>query len=227
MNEGEVIVLPTKDGYDRWSEIYEEDGNPLILLEESHITRMLGNVAGVSILDVGCGTGRHAVRLAHSGAVVTGVDFSTGMLRRARSKPGADAVTFIEHDIAQALPFDADSFDRVLSCLVLDHVVDLGAFFTELRRVCRRDGFIVASVMHPAMVLKGVQARFIDPVTSAEVRPESSPYQVSDYIMGAVRAGLRLVEVSEHLVDAELVSRSERARKHLGWPLLFLMKLTP
>src|SRR5262245_43847283 len=99
----EVIMLPTKDGYDRWSEVYEEDGNPLILLEESHVARILGNVAGLSILDVGCGTGRHALRLAHSGAKVTGLDFSTGMLGRARSKPGADAVTFVEHDIAQVL----------------------------------------------------------------------------------------------------------------------------
>ena len=99
MKEREVTLVPTKDGYDRWSEIYEEDGNPLILLEESHVTRVLGNVAGLSIVDVGCGTGRHAVRLAQIGAKVTGIDFSTGMLARARSKPGADAVTFVEHDI--------------------------------------------------------------------------------------------------------------------------------
>jgi ubiquinone/menaquinone biosynthesis C-methylase UbiE len=227
MKEREVTVVPTKDGYDRWSEIYEEDGNPLILLEESHVARVLGNVAGLSIVDVGCGTGRHAVRLAQMGAKVTGIDFSTGMLARARSKPGADAVTFVEHDIRAAFPFDAGSFDRVLSCLVLDHVVDLPAFFAELRRVCKPDGFVVTSVMHPAMVLKGIQARFTDPSTGAEVRPESSPYQVSDYVMGAVRSGLQLLDVSEHIVDAALVSRSERARKHLGWPLLLLMKLSP
>jgi ubiquinone/menaquinone biosynthesis C-methylase UbiE len=221
------ITVPTKEGYDRWSEIYEEDGNPLILLEESHVARMLGNVTGLSILDVGCGTGRHSIRLANSGARVTGLDFSTGMLGRARSKAGAESVTFLEHDIAQSFPFDAGTFDRVLCCLVLDHVVDLPRFFAELRRVCRPEGFVVVSVMHPAMLLKGVQARFTDPSTGSEVRPESSPHQVSDYIMGAVRASLRLSEVSEHLVDDALVSRSERARKHLGWPLLFMMKLSP
>src|SRR5262245_22120916 len=217
MKEREMTVLPTKEGYDRWSEIYEEDGNPLILLEESHVARMLGTVTGLSILDVGCGTGRHSIRLAKSGARVTGLDFSTGMLGRARSKTGAELVTFVEHDIAESFPFDAGTFDRVLCCLVLDHVVDLPAFFAELRRVCKPDGFLVTSVMHPAMLLKGVQARFIDPSTGSEVRPESSPHQVSDYIMGAIRVGLRLVEVSEHPVDDALVSQSERARKHLGW----------
>jgi ubiquinone/menaquinone biosynthesis C-methylase UbiE len=226
MKQGEPTVLPAKDGYDRWSEVYDEDGNPLVFLEESHVTRTLGNVAGLSILDVGCGTGRHAVRLAQSGAKVTGIDFSSGMLARAKSKPGAETVTFLEYDIAQPLPFEAGSFDRVLSCLVLDHVADLRAFFAELRRVCRTDGFVVVSVMHPAMILKGIQARFTDPATGDEVRPESSPYQISDYVMGALRGGLRLVEVSEHLVDAALVSQTERARKHLGWPLLLLMRLS-
>src|SRR5262249_43695559 len=129
VKEREVTVVPTKDGYDRWSEVYEEDGNPLILLEESHLARSLGNVAGLSISDVGCGTGRHAVHLAQMGADVTGIDFSTGMLSKARSKPGAEAVTFVEHDIRAKFPFKAGSFDRVLSCLVLDHVVDLPAFF--------------------------------------------------------------------------------------------------
>lgn len=136
-------------------------------------------------------------------------------------------MTFIEHDMARPLPFDGGTFDRVLSCLVLDHVVDLRAVFTELRRVCRHDGFVVTSVMHPAMVLKGIQARFTERETGVEIWPASSPYEVSDYIMGAVLAGLRLVQVSEHRVDANLVSRSERARKHLGWPLLLLMKLSP
>jgi len=227
MKVREAIVLPTKDGYDRWSEVYDEDGNPLVFLEESHLMSALGNVAGLSILDVGCGTGRHAVRLARAGAKVTGIDFSSGMLARARSKPGAGAVTFVEHDITQPLPLEARSFDRVLSCLVLDHIVDLSTFFAELGRVCRTDGLVVASVMHPAMNLKGIQARFTDPATGDEVRPESLRHQISDYVMGALRGGLRLVDVSEHLVDAALVAKTERARKYLGWPLLFLMTLSP
>src|SRR5262249_32528969 len=177
MKEHERIVLPTKEGYDRWSETYEEDDNPLILLEESHVARMVGNVTGQSILDVGCGTGRHSIRFANWGGKVTGLDFSTGMLGRARSKAGADSVTFVEHDITKSFPFDAGTFDLVLCCLVLDHVIDLPTFFAELRRVCGPEGFVVTSVMHPAMLIKGVQARFTDPTTGSEVRPESSPHQ--------------------------------------------------
>src|SRR5207249_12248855 len=62
----------------------------------------------------------------------------------------------------------SDLFDRVLCCLVLDHISDLAGVFSEMRRVCRPDGSVVVSIMHPAMMLKGVQARFTDPRTRSE-----------------------------------------------------------
>ena len=125
------------------------------------------------------------------------------------------------------LPFTAESFDRVLACLVLDHVADVPGFFSELRRVCRSSGLVVVSVMHPAMELKGVQARFREAQSDVEIRPASFSHQISDYVMAALTADLRIVELSEHSVDAALVAQSQRAEKHLGWPLLFLMKLSP
>src|SRR5215468_11082406 len=94
-------VVPTDVGYNRWAEVYDGEDNPLVLLEESHITPLIGNVAGLAVADIGCGTGRHAIRLAAAGAKVTALDFSEGMLERARAKPGADAVKFIRHDLAQ------------------------------------------------------------------------------------------------------------------------------
>ena len=45
----ERIVVPTRDGYDRWSDVYDGDGNPLVLLEEPHVARLLGDVRGLSV----------------------------------------------------------------------------------------------------------------------------------------------------------------------------------
>lgn len=223
----EPEILSTQHGYDRWSEIYDQEINPLVMIEEPQLASLLGDVRGLDLLDVGCGTGRHAIRLGREGARVTGVDFSTGMLEKARGKSGAESVRFLAQDATGALPFEAAAFDRVISCLVVDHVRDLQAFFAELRRVCRRDGFMVVSVMHPAMMLKGVQARFQDPQTGVEVRPESVPNQISDYVRGATSAGLRILDLSEHAADHALIARAPRAEKYLGWPMLFLMKLKP
>src|SRR5947209_8965264 len=117
--------LPTREGYDRWAAHYDADANPLVALEGQYVGELLGDVRGRAVLDVGCGTGRHALRLAAAGAIVHALDFSEAMLQRARAKPGAEAVTFLSHDLARPLPFPDRSFDRVLCALVLDHVPDL------------------------------------------------------------------------------------------------------
>jgi hypothetical protein len=64
------------------------------------------------------------------------------------------------------------------------------------------------------------------------MRPASVAHQISDYVMAATRAGLRIDHMSEHVVDQELLERSPRARKYwedhqdyLGWPFLLLIRL--
>ncbi|WP_394836162.1 class I SAM-dependent methyltransferase [Pendulispora rubella] len=222
-------IVSTRDGYDLWAEIYDTEQNPLILLEEPEVRRHLGDVRGLSVADVGCGTGRHAVRLAAERARVTALDFSEGMIGRAKAKAAVGDIAFVLHDISKPLPLADRSMDRVINCLVLDHVptASLDALFRELGRICKHDGFIVVSVMHPAMMLRGVQARFTDPATGQETRPESSPNVISDYVMAALAAGLRVAHLSEHAVGEELASSVPRAAKYLGWPVLFMMKLAP
>ena len=222
-----VEILPTAAGYDRWASIYDDEENPLILLEEQHLPRIAGDVKGLSVADIGCGTGRHALRLADVAAAVTALDFSPAMLERARGKPGADRIRFVCHDLARPLPLTDCAFDRVFCCLVLDHVADPTALFGELKRICRPQGAVIISVMHPAMMLRGVQARFTDPVSGRKIGPQSYPNQVSDYVMGAIRSGLGIEHLSEHAVDEQLASRSTRAAKYLGWPMLLLMRSKP
>jgi len=52
--------LDTCDGYGRWAQSYDDEGNPLLALEEPEADRALGDVAGLDVLDVGTGTGRNA-----------------------------------------------------------------------------------------------------------------------------------------------------------------------
>ena len=220
-------ILPTRLGYDQWAAIYDRDANPLPALEEPLVDGLLGDVRGLEILDLGCGTGRHSIRLAAAGARVTAVDFSSKMLAQARKKTAGGAVRFQLHDLSHPLPFAAKNFDRVLCALVVDHIEELDKLFSEMHRVCRPAGNVVVSGMHPAMMLRGVQARFRVPETDREIRPASYPHEMSDYVMAATRAGFAFDHFSEHVVDENLVGRLERARKYLGWPMLFLMRLLP
>jgi SAM-dependent methyltransferase len=222
-----IRTLPVRDGYDVWAEVYDTDGNPLVALEEEHIGELIGDPAGLDVLDAGCGTGRHAIPLARAGARVTALDFSDRMLAVARAKPGAELVRFAAHDVGGPLPVGDETFDRVLCCLVAEHIADLVSLFRELGRACRRGPGrgIIVSALHPALMLRGVQARFIDPVTGDRTQLVSVPHQISDYVMAALRAGLSIEHASEHVVTEALAARLPRAEKYVGWPMLFLMKL--
>jgi malonyl-CoA O-methyltransferase len=227
MTEG-PLILSTQEGYDRWAEIYDHEQNPLISLEEPEVDRLLGPVDGLDVVDVGCGTGRHALRLAARGANVVGVDFSDGMLARARTKHGAAGVSWVVHDVTELpLPLPDQAFDRVLCALVVDHIAALPAFFAELGRLCKPNGKVVVTVMHPAMMLKGTQARFVDPDTGRETRPESHANLLPDYVNGVLSSGLTILQVGERAVTQELADKVPRAQKYVGWPMLWWMELAP
>ena len=113
----------------------------------------------------------------------------------------------------------------MLSALVLEHVPDVEAFLRELARVTRADGRIVVTAMHPAMFLRGVSARFRDQGTGEFLRPRSYAMQLSDYVMAALSADLRIVALVERAPDDALAARVPRAAKYVGWPMLFVMTL--
>src|ERR1017187_6398425 len=99
----QIDLLSTKDGYDLWAAIYDEDGNPLIAIEEPWVDQLLGDVHGLAVADIGCGTGRHAIRLASAGAAVHALDFSAAMLERAQTKAQGLNIIFCTHDLAEPL----------------------------------------------------------------------------------------------------------------------------
>lgn len=226
-SESPIPTIGTRDGYDRWASQYDEDGNPLISLEEEFFGDLTGAVVGKRVIDIGCGTGRHAIRLARAGADVVGVDFSEGMLERARSKAGNTGVRFVRHDIGTALPFGSASFDVVMCCLVMDHIHELVPLFGEMARLCRQRGRIVVTVMHPAMSLRGVRARYIDPATGERVHLSGADNTIADYVNSAVGAGLVLDRIGEHAPSESVLGRCPRAEPYRGWPMLLTMRLRP
>jgi ubiquinone/menaquinone biosynthesis C-methylase UbiE len=212
-------------GYDRWAAIYDHDGNPLQALEGPIVREAIGDPRGLSVLDLGCGTGRHSLWLAEAGANVTAVDFSEGMLAAARGKTGAHRIQLITHDLHRPLPLAPASFDLVVSGLVLEHLRELKLFFSEARCVLRAGGRAVISAMHPAMFLRGTMAQFHDPASGEVIRPGSYPHQVSEFVMAALGAGFRIDDVREYAADAALAARVPRAEKYAGWPMLLVLCL--
>ena len=214
-----------RDGYNRWARVYDHDANPLPALEEPHMRAALADVRGLDVVDLGCGTGRHTAWLAAGGALVTAIDFSSGMLARARRKVDPARVRFMVHDLHDPLPLSDASFDAAVSGLVLEHLRDLPAFFAETHRVLRPGGRAVVSAMHPAMFLRDSRARFTNPDTGAIETPGSVRYRYGEVVMAAVKAGFALEDVGEHTPDAAFAGRYPRAERYVGWPMLLVLVL--
>ena len=108
-------LAKVREGYDRWAMVYDDDQHPLQALEGPLMQQACGNVEGLRVLDIGCGTGRHTLWLAQAGAEVTGIDFSEAMLAKAHEKTKGYSIDLIVHDLHQRLPFEAGQFDMVVS----------------------------------------------------------------------------------------------------------------
>jgi len=95
------------------------------------------------VLDLGCGTGTLAIAMARAAgrARITGIDGDAEILDIARAKEGSEGIDFVG-GLADALPFDDGSFDRVVCSLLLHHLDPAvkRAALAEARRVLRRGG---------------------------------------------------------------------------------------
>lgn len=122
------------------------------------VQSLLPDLAGLRVLDAGCGPGVYAAWMLERDADLVCVDMSPTMLRLARERVGERA-ELIRADLEKPLDFlDEGSFDLVVSPLVLDYIFDWRPTFAEYYRVLRPGGTFVFSCGHPFFDLQYYQA---------------------------------------------------------------------
>lgn len=113
--------------FDPWAESYDHDVAtqkqfPFAGYEQAldEVVRLAAPQTGMSVLDIGTGTGNLAVRFARQGCELWCTDFSQAMLAKALEK--LPAAHFVQHDLRAAWPADLERrFDRVVSAYVFHH----------------------------------------------------------------------------------------------------------
>jgi SAM-dependent methyltransferase len=111
--------------------------------------QLLGDVRGLSVLDVGCGPGFYAEALVDRGASVTAFDASPDLVRRAQLRVGSRADVRV-WDLERPLTWLTDEdFDVALMALVIHHIDDRVRALSEVHRVLRPGGRLVLSTTHP------------------------------------------------------------------------------
>jgi SAM-dependent methyltransferase len=145
-DEGGISGAPRGDN---WSsgDLYEPYVGRWSRLVGSEFLRWLAAPAGGRWLDVGCGTGALAQTILSSASPldVVGVDPSPGYVAHVEQRT-ADARARFEVGDAQALSFPDESFDYVVSGLVMNFIPDRARALREMRRVVRSEGIVAAYV---------------------------------------------------------------------------------
>ncbi|HRG97855.1 MAG TPA: methyltransferase domain-containing protein [Polyangiaceae bacterium] len=136
--------------YDEFSKRYEAERRPNdasgyhALIDDLEIELCERYGRGRDVLEVGCGTGLILERVRRFARSAKGIDLSPGMLAHARER-GLDVC----EGSATSLPFDDESFDVTCSFKVLAHVEDIGKALSEMSRVTRKGGVLLAEFYNP------------------------------------------------------------------------------
>ena len=215
LSEQTAHEVDSVEGYTRWAETYDLELNPLIAAEEPRVQAILNEMPMCTAIDVGAGTGRHAMFLARRGVAVTAVDQSPEMLavaRRNASRAGLE-IDFRIGSLDDRLPVDDDQFDFLVCALTLSHIPDIGHAVSECARVVRPGGSILISDIHPD-VANGLG-------WTAKLRRPGATYTLpfaghvrSDYLDSMAAAGCSVTSLVEMPVeDAPIGTMIESSRQ--------------
>lgn len=151
---------------------------------------VLAPLEGLRVLDLGCGKGRFAFRLAEGGASIVGIDLSAGMLSEA---VGLDRV----RSSARRLPFAAGSFDAVIAIEVFQHLAAHETVFQEIGRVLKAGGLLAIVDKNAASMnalrpwLPSLFVKWIDERRGLWLYPAGGPVRERWFWPGPFRNRLR------------------------------------
>jgi ubiquinone/menaquinone biosynthesis C-methylase UbiE len=170
-----------KDAYDR---AWKNRGNDCIDTKDAALFLSAMTEPG-SVLDVGCGAGGLAIRLAQGGHRVTGVDVSEEALRIAR-EAGLKAGVAIDWraGFAERLPFPDGSFDYLVSAHTLEHARDLAQVISEFKRVARKKILILTPKQKYKRYMDNYHTQFFE--TADQL---SGPFGLSSFTCTEINAG--------------------------------------
>ncbi|MFF4591170.1 SAM-dependent methyltransferase [Streptomyces sp. NPDC001388] len=194
----------------------DDDTTPLVEAADrltDMMTDRLRITGGQRLLDVGCGLGQPAMRIAQRvGAHVSGVSISEGQIARARKLAAAqglsDMVEF-HHADAMRLPFDDESFDAAIAIESVFHMPDREQVFREIHRVLRPGGRLVLTDFFERGPIPADKQTAVNRLLRDFIMTLADP---GDYVSMLARAGLRFVELLDITEQSVRQTFSQMAR---------------
>jgi ubiquinone/menaquinone biosynthesis C-methylase UbiE len=193
--------MDVQQAYAQWAGIYDNNRNRTRDLEAVALRETLAGLSVKNCIEIGCGTGKNSIWLAEMAESLTAVDLSPEMLDKARQKVQHPNVVLLQCNILETWPFEQHRFDLAVFSLVLEHIEDLRAVFRQLSGSLATGGKVYVGELHPFKQYAGSQARF-ETAEGTQLVP-CFTHHISDFILAAEQAGLRLLQLKEYFDDED------------------------
>jgi len=210
-------VLAASDAYPLWAANYSAE-TAVSSIENELVAALTPPLAGLRLLDAGCGTGRRLREVQAEQAV--GIDSCREMIAAgAPDLKGHARVKALIADV-RAMPFADGSFDVVWCRLVIGHVADAGSVYGELARVTAPGGRVIVSDFHEDAYARGHRRTFR--AHDGVVEVQHHVHSLSAQLRYARDAGLQDVAAREGRVGASVEpfyrssGMGDRFSEHLG-----------
>ena len=205
MVDFESLERETVEIWDRNADFWDErmgEGNAFhkILIEPTQL-RLLSMSAGERVLDIACGNGQFARKLASLGCEVVAVDAAPGMIENARRRTSADAeyAGRIRYDVVDAsneaalTALGECEFDAVVCTMALMDIATIEPLARAIRRLLKDDGRFVFSLMHPCFNSTEGFAQIMERDETGGKLSERLTVRVTRYIEPHSHKGLAMV----------------------------------
>ena len=148
MNE-EQNIFDNQAFFDGYKALRERDDNLNLLLEQPAMKRLLPEMAGRSVLDLGCGYGHNCMDFVKRGAAeVVGVDISEKMLEIAKTESPNEKIRYINMSMTDIKSLGRQ-FDVIYSSLAFHYIEDFAGFARNMYSVLNSGGWLLFSQEHP------------------------------------------------------------------------------
>ncbi|MCE1188395.1 MAG: class I SAM-dependent methyltransferase [Ignavibacteria bacterium] len=181
--------------YNTWSATYDTDQNLTRDLDKEVLAQLFSGKKYGKILEFGCGTGKNTAMLRSHAEELIAIDFSEGMLERAKEKINDPAVQFLVGDITKAWAFAESSFNAVTCDLILEHIEDLKHVFFEAARCLQPGGRFYVCEYHPFRQYQGKKAVYFRGEEKNEIT--AFIHNTTDFTRAATQAGLLIDHIGE------------------------------
>lgn len=235
-------IYDDKDFFEAYANMARSKGGLAAAGEWHQLQLLIPDLTGARVLDLGCGYGWHSKYAAdHGAASVVAIDLSEKMISHAKQNNSDDKITYKAMGL-DLYEYPRNTFDFVISNLVLHYISDLDAIFKNVYDTLKKDGVFLFNIEHPIFTSGVNQQWALDKDGNIEAWPidnyfysgerktvflgqtvTKQHHTLTQIIMGLINAGFAIDAVEEARPSEEMLKNPEM-KNEMRRPMMLLIK---